>query len=141
MSHAVRATAVPRVLAALNAWFDGHADHAFSAGVAGRLVYHDAPRGWTMPYAVLDFPILRARDTWTGRVSLVGIQIMVYASTKTVAADLASLAADLFEGVRISGAGLADFQFSRGDDLPPIKTNDATWQAGIQLSGRVQIIP
>jgi len=135
-----RASAFPLLLAALDAWFNAHAEHAFHTGVSGRLVYHDAPRDWPMPYAVLDVPIQSCRDTFTERITYVGIQIVVYAASKQAATSLASSAAELFGGQRIPGEGLIDFRFSRGDDIPATKVNDATWQAGSQLTGYVQMI-
>jgi len=136
--HATRESAFPRLLDALAAWFATHADHAFHIGVSGRFAYHEALRGWPMPYAVLDVPVVSPRDTLTERIDFVSLQIMAYAATKKEAAILASHALSLFEGQPMSGSGLKDFELSRGEDITPMKTPDGSWQAGVQLSGFVE---
>ena len=142
VSHAVRATAVPRVLAALSAWFDGHADHAFHVGVSGRFVYHDCA-------ARLDHAVCRARLPHPERSRQPGRSGSVSWGSRSWSTRRRSRRSRTWLPWRptcsrpgaFPARGLVEFQFSRGEDIPPIKTNDATWQAGIQLSGRVQIIP
>ncbi len=133
-----RGTVFPLLLDALAAWFAAHADHPFHQGVGGRFFYHEAPRNTPMPYAVLDVPVCSPRDTLTERIDLVALQVVAYAATKAQAAILASHALSLFDGDPISGVGLKAFELERGEDIPPTKATDVTWQAGVQLSGLVE---
>ena len=136
----VRSSVRPLLRAALAAWFEGHAGHPFFTGVGGRLAYKRAPRDWARPYAVLDIPVALPRDTTTERIDAVTIQVMVYGPASLVVEDLASAALELFEGRRITGAGVAPFELWRGGDVPSLPDEDGVWMAGVQLSGFVETI-
>ncbi|MGE4536546.1 MAG: DUF3168 domain-containing protein [Desulfovibrio sp.] len=123
---------------ALEAWFTAHADHDFYTGVAGRLAYVRAPKKWPRPYAVLTILTAVPRDTLTERIDEVPLQIMVFADSSLEAEELASMASNLFGGRVISGDGLKDFEFSRGEDVPTLPDEDGVWGAGIQLTGLVE---
>lgn len=133
-----RGSVRPKLRRALDAWFAAHADHAFYAGVSGRLAYARASKSWPRPYAVLTILPAIPRDTLTERIDEVPLQIMVFADSSLEADELASLASDLFEGRVISGDGLKDFEFSRGEDVPTLPDEDGVWGAGIQLTGLVE---
>lgn len=136
----VRSLVRPLLLAALAGWFEGHAGHAFSVGIGGRLGHVRAPRDWPRPYAVLDIPAAFPRDTGTERIDAVTIQIMVFGAASLAVQELASAALDLFEGRVITGARLAPFELWRGGDVPPLPDEDGVWMAGVQLSGLVETI-
>lgn len=135
---ATRGSVRPKLRVALAAWFALHADHPFCTGIGGRLAYVDAPREWSRPYAVLSILPAISRDTLTERIDDVTVQIMAFADDSLAAEELASQASDLFEGRTIPGAGLKDFEFSRGGDVPSLPDEDGVWGAGIQLSGTVE---
>jgi len=135
---ATRETVRLRLRQAFDVWFAAHADHPFRAGIAGRLAYLRAPKRWARPYAVLSIPVAMEQSTLTERIYAVTVQIMVFADASYEAEVLTSHALDLFEGQRIPGERLKDFELAQGGDVPTLPDEDEVWGAGVQLSGFVE---
>lgn len=128
---------------ALDDHFVAHQDHAFFAGVEGRLSYCEGLQGWPLPYAVFFFVDTEPEDTFTERNDHVSIQISVWAQTAGEAEGLAAAAYDLFENQELTADGLQSFRLQRDTPVPTMPETDGEtplWQSGICLAGLVQTI-